>query len=157
MAGDQDAEDSAHVTATDLTADKLNDLKPPGWSVRKRDPITTEDSEPEPDVVLARGTRRDFDTPQSGRGGRGIGGRGRRLVIGTRPDDKEARVRPRRLPAYWIVNLVDRSVEVFTDPTGPARDPDFRTSAVRSESESIHLVVDGRDLGPIAVRDLLPS
>ena len=30
------------------------------------------------------------------------------------------------IPAYWIINLIDRRVEVYTDPTGAADQPDFR-------------------------------
>ena len=110
-----------HVTASDLTADKLNDLKPSGCSVRRQDPITTGDSEPDPDVVLARGSRRDFET---------------------------------RHPGPSEVALL---VEVADSTSGPGATPDYRRATVHRESEGVSLVVNDRELGLIAVRDLLPS
>ena len=61
------------------------------------------------------------------------------------------------IPTYWVINLVDRQVEVFTEPTGPGPGPDFQRSEIRRESDSISVRVDDREIGPIAVRDLLPQ
>ena len=41
------------------------------------------------------------------------------------------------LPVYWIVNLIDRRVEVYSDPTGPAERPDYRRHDHFSEAESV--------------------
>ena len=30
------------------------------------------------------------------------------------------------IPVYWIVNLQERRIEVYTDPSGPAEVPDYR-------------------------------
>jgi Uma2 family endonuclease len=30
------------------------------------------------------------------------------------------------IPVYWIANLPGRRFEVYTDPTGPAKPPDYR-------------------------------
>src|ERR1039458_4093748 len=49
-----------HSVATDLTATALRRLAPSDWCVRSQEPITTSDSEPEPDIALARGTPRDY-------------------------------------------------------------------------------------------------
>jgi Uma2 family endonuclease len=52
---------SGHYTAVGLVEDALRAALGPGWLVRSRGPIAlTEDSEPEPDVAVIRGTRRDF-------------------------------------------------------------------------------------------------
>lgn len=49
-----------HRIATQLTREALAQLAPPGWYVDDQEPITTTDSEPEPDVVIVRGDRRDY-------------------------------------------------------------------------------------------------
>ena len=56
------------------------------------------------------------------------------------------------IPVYWIVNLVDRWVEVYTDPgpTGYASRKDFPSG------QQIPVVIDGRQGGQIAVDDILP-
>ncbi len=56
------------------------------------------------------------------------------------------------VPVYWIVNLVDRQVEVYTDPVpgGYATRTDFRPG------QRVPVVIDGREVGQIAVDDILP-
>ena len=49
------------------------------------------------------------------------------------------------IPVYWIVNLIDRRVEVYTDPTGPAAEPDYRVRHDVGEADFAHVVIEGRD------------
>jgi Uma2 family endonuclease len=147
----------SHVTATDLTADNLNDLKPSGWSVRRQDPITTGDSEPEPDVVLVRGSRRDFETRHPGPSEIALLVEVADSTLEFDRTTKKRAYARAGVPLYWIVNLIDRTIEVYADPTGPGASPDYRRTVVHRESDVVNLVVDGGELGPIAVRDLLPS
>ena len=49
-----------HRLSTQLTREAIARLLPPGWYVDAQEPITTEDSEPEPDVVVVRGERHDY-------------------------------------------------------------------------------------------------
>ena len=55
------------------------------------------------------------------------------------------------IPAYWVVNLVDHRVEVYSDPGGGI----YGTRRDFSAVDAVPLVIDGADLGPIAARDLL--
>jgi Uma2 family endonuclease len=59
---------------------------------------------------------------------------------------------PAGIPIYWIVNLVGRHVEVYTEPTseGYASRTDYAAGA------HIPLVIDGVTVGQIAVADILP-
>ena len=54
-----------HVLVSGLIHDALAGLVPVGWHVRSGNPVTTTDSEPEPDLAVIRGSRRDYggDTP----------------------------------------------------------------------------------------------
>ena len=61
-----------------------------------------------------------------------------------------------RVPEYWIVNLVDRQVEVYTEPTGPGRKPDYRKPTVYGSTDAVPVVIDGREVGRLNVADLLP-
>ncbi len=60
------------------------------------------------------------------------------------------------VPVYWIINLVDRQVEVYTDPTGPDPAPTYRTRRIYRPGDLVPFVVDGRELGPIPAQELLP-
>jgi Uma2 family endonuclease len=61
-----------------------------------------------------------------------------------------------RIPVYWIVNLVDRQVEVYTEPSGPVANPSYARKQVFRENDSVPVVLDGVEVGRLAVRDLLP-
>jgi Uma2 family endonuclease len=145
-----------HVLATELTADKLDAMKPAGWHVRRQDPVTTDDSEPEPDVALVRGERRNYADRHPGPADLALV-----VEVADTTLERDRTVKKRTyaraaIPAYWIVNLVSRSVEVFTDPSGPSEQPDFRSRVERSEGELVPLAIAGREVGAIPVRDLLP-
>jgi Uma2 family endonuclease len=60
------------------------------------------------------------------------------------------------IPVYWIVNLVDDQVEVYSFPTGPAARPDYRKRTVYRAAQSVPLVLNGKTVARIPVRDLLP-
>ena len=45
----------AHSTARHVATKALEQAVPPGWHVRSQEPITLDDSEPEPDIAVVRG------------------------------------------------------------------------------------------------------
>ena len=51
----------------------------------------------------------------------------------------------------WIVNLIDRRLEVYARPTEGA----YPAPTSFGEGESVELVIEGRVVGKIAVADLL--
>jgi len=57
---------------------------------------------------------------------------------------------------YWIVNLVDMQLEVYTDPSGPIASPAYAKRQDYKPHESAPLIIDGQTLSNIPVRDLLP-
>jgi Uma2 family endonuclease len=57
------------------------------------------------------------------------------------------------VPVYWIVNLVDRQVEVYTRPTKAGR---YRSRKAYTPGQQIPVAIAGQQLPPIAVDDILP-
>lgn len=145
-----------HVFANSRLHDLLSQLVPAGWFVNSQDPITTLESEPEPDGSVIRGSRRDYlnrhPAPQD------VG------LIGEVADSSltydrgiKKRVYARAaIPVYWIINLEDRCIEVYTDPTGPADEPDYRQRQVFGENDLVPVVLDGMEVGKLEVKALLP-
>ena len=60
------------------------------------------------------------------------------------------------IPVYWIVNLEDRCIEVYTDPTGPADEPDYRQRQIYGENDWVPVLLDGKEIGKLEVKALLP-
>jgi Uma2 family endonuclease len=61
-----------------------------------------------------------------------------------------------RIPVYWIINLIDKQVEVYKDPTGPGKKPDHRKRQNFKKGESIPVILDGKRVGLLAVSQILP-
>ncbi len=53
--------DTKHIAATRRVRKRLERLVPDGWLVDSHEPLTKSDSEPEPDVMVVRGSEADFD------------------------------------------------------------------------------------------------
>jgi Uma2 family endonuclease len=66
--------------------------------------------------------------------------------------EKKAAYARGRIPIYWSVNLVDRQVEVYSNP----RRGQYRSSQVFKPGQDVPIVIDGVEVGRIAVADLLP-
>ncbi len=143
-----------HATAIDLAGEALRRAFGPGWRVRIQLPLGIgADSEPEPDVAVVRGDARDFlaDHPATAA-----------LVVevaqaSLRLDRRvKARIYARAgIADYWIVNLVDRVLEVHRDPVSVGRRKSrYRDVSVIAADERI--VPLATPFASIAVADLLP-
>ena len=115
-----------HRLSTQLTREAIARLLPPGWYADAQKPITTDDSEPEPDVVVVRGERRDYRDHH-------LRERDVTLVVEVADTTLQRdRTLKKRLdaragiPTYWIVNLADNRLEVYTEPAGAAEQADYR-------------------------------
>jgi Uma2 family endonuclease len=148
------------IVATDLLQRALSLVVPEGWYVSMQNPVTTKSSEPEPDAKVVKGDPRAYLKRKPGP---------RNVPLAIEVSDNSLRrdrtVKKRiyaaaRIPTYWIINLIDHCVEVYTEPTGPANEqnpkPDYRKVRTFRADESLPVVLPGREVGKIAVRDLLP-
>jgi Uma2 family endonuclease len=142
----------AHTFVTHTTWETLEQLMPPDWHVNAHEPITTADSEPEPDIVVVRGSRRDF--LESHPSPADIA-----LVIevadATLHRDRTLKLRVyanARITAYWILNLPERQLETYTDPAEAA----YRQRIIYRASDAVPVIIGGQEAGRIPVRDLLP-
>ena len=61
-----------------------------------------------------------------------------------------------KVPEYWIVNLIDSVVEVYTQPRG-GKKPTYRARTDYAAGESVPVVLGDKPVGVIAVSDILPG
>ena len=145
-----------HVAACELVAGAIAVLLPSGWYIREQNPLRIpEYDEPEPDLVIVRGTRGQYVT-------RHPGPEDTALVIEV-ADTSLAKDRGEKLmayarggvPVYWIVNLMGDQVEVYSEPdrnTGR-----YTRRVVYTTSETVPLQIDGAKVGEVAAREILPG
>ena len=147
---------SRHVTAVDLVAEALRAAFGRGWTVRVQAPIALDDrSEPEPDVYVVRGAPRDYRDALPMRPALvvEVADSGLRVARGR----KAATYARAGIADYWIVNLVERVLEVHREPTS-AKHPRSRPSylSVRTLRPNDTVSPLQRPSVRIAVVDLLP-
>ena len=135
-------------------ASALGQNIPPGWYVRAAKPIRLpgQKSKPEPDRCVVRGTIRDYSRRTPGAADVAIVVE---VAESSLAEDRKMATEvygPAGIPAYWIVNLVDRRVEVFTGPH-PAG---YASFAVFVPGQAIPVEIGGQQIGAIAVEDILP-
>jgi hypothetical protein len=52
--------------------------------------------------------------------------------------------------------LPDNQLEVFAEPQGAADQADYRDHRIYSNSDEAPVIIEGREVARLAVRDLLP-
>ena len=144
-----------HDATVDLADETLRGRVPAGWRVRGQSAVTTEDSEPEPDLAVVRGSARDYASRHPGPGDIA-------LVVEVsdtslaRDRSFKGRIYARAgVPVYWVINLQDSVVEIYTDPADDGAGPAYRQRRVLGLEVSVPLEIDGATLGPVPVRDLI--
>ena len=108
-------QNSPHATAVGAADDALRAVLPPGFLVRAQMPMALDDeSAPEPDLAVVSGRRADY------RHGHPTGAV---LVLEVADSslhfdrhDKGSLYARARIAEYWIVNLIERVLEVYRDP-----------------------------------------
>jgi Uma2 family endonuclease len=145
-----------HRIATRRVRQALERVAGCGWYVDSQEPITLATSEPEPDAVVVRGTSDDYAD-------RHPGPREVALVVEVSGDTlsrdqtfKKRVYAEAGIPIYWIVNLVEGKLEVYTAPTGAASNADYHHRRDYARCEEVPLVLDGREIARLAIGDLLP-
>ncbi|MBX6313328.1 MAG: Uma2 family endonuclease [Isosphaeraceae bacterium] len=145
-----------HDVALALAHTALGRRAPVGWHIREQSAITTADSEPEPDLAVVRGEPRDYidHHPSPGEIGLVV-----EVADTTLAQDRglKRRIYARAgIPVYWIINLADAVVEVYTDPTTTPTPPRYLGLQTYRAGDEVPLVLDGREIGQIAAGHLLP-
>ena len=147
---------SPHYTAIMLVERALARAFGDGWVIRTQAPVALDDaSEPEPDVAAVRGGIRDFSTAHPVDPVLVV-----EVSLSSLAFDREHKgslyARAGR-PEYWIVNLVDRVLEVRRDPQPESSAPygwDYALVDALGPTERVR--VSGAADVEILVADLLP-
>jgi Uma2 family endonuclease len=141
-----------HVIACEKTRDALMRLVSRRWRVMVEAPVRIPRyNEPEPDLALARGQAEDYETrhPEPADIALII-----EIAESSLQQDRDLMLvyGRARVPVSWIVNLVDRQVEVYSDPGRKG----YRTRQVFKPGEEVPLLIDGVEIGRVAVSNMLP-
>lgn len=140
---------SRHATAVTLIYSTLEKVLVQGSLVRIQLPMNLGDvSEPEPDVAVVQGTPRDYVDAHPSEALLVVEvsdssldlDRGAKLMVYARAG----------IPEYWIVNLIDTTLEVYREPAGDT----YRTKTTYTPGDTV--APTARPDASVPVADLLP-
>jgi Uma2 family endonuclease len=107
---------SYHFSAIRAVEEAVRAALGPGWDVRVQGPVALDDeSEPEPDVAVVPGSFRDYVTAHPSRPVLVVEVSESSLALDR--EHKGSLYARAGLADYWIVNLIDRVLEVHREPT----------------------------------------
>jgi Uma2 family endonuclease len=146
-----------HGKALERLDRQFQRMLPDDISVRIQSPVYVPDGVPEPDLVLCDSLDIRGDLHPQGDEIHLV------LEVAESSIGKDRGVKAgiyarAGIPVYWIVNVDDRQVEVYTDPhTPPTGDVGYRTRIDYKSGQDVPVVIDGKTFGSITVARLLPS
>jgi Uma2 family endonuclease len=151
-------EHPSHASVCEMTRYALERVLPKGWHLRGEKPlrIPSKASLLKPDLVVARGACRDYlrRHPEPADVALVI-----EVADASLDDDRHLMTRVYGgggVGLYWIVNLINGQIEVYSGPSGPSEPVGYRHCEVYRPGQEIPLDIEGTEAGRISVADLLP-
>lgn len=144
-----------HDSCMDAFEGILPTLLPSDWFMRCQRAVTLSDSEPEPDYAIVRGPRTRYRANHPTPAEIGL------LVEFSHSSLRIDRVAKARIyaragvPVYWIVNVAEKVIEVYTQPTGLAEVPAYAQREDYAVGAAVPVVLDGVAVGTVAVSEVV--
>jgi len=130
-------------------------LLPVEWHLRGQSAITLARSEPEPDFAIVRGPAKQYlkRHPRPSDVGLLI-----EVADSSRLSDRRYKgilYAQAKIPEFWLINLVEGIIEVYTQPRG-GKAPTYRQRQDYRPGEQIPLILNNKEIVKLAVSDLCP-
>jgi Uma2 family endonuclease len=142
-----------HSWSTKVLLKALERLLIPGWTWRLEQPVRIpEYNEPEPDIAIVRGSDDDYKhrTPEPTDVALLV--EVSESTLDRDQGEKLSAYASGGIPVYWIVNLIDRQVEVYSGPSKSG----YQSRQIFGPGHEVAVVIVGNEIGRIAVVDILP-
>jgi Uma2 family endonuclease len=144
-----------HRATTKLTRNALEAVITEGWYVDTQEPITLADSEPEPDVVVVRGNTRDYLDRHPGAADIAL-----IIEVADSTLDRDRTSKQRLyaragIPIYWIINLPEKQIEVYTEPVVTSESI-YQHRQDYQLSDEVPVAIAGQIISRLSVLELLP-
>lgn len=151
------ARNTPHDVTLFVTQEELRAICSPDWLVRcQLGVVIGKFSQPEPDLSVVRAPIKRYVKQHPGPKDTGMLVEVADSSLLIDRDDKGPIYAGGRIPWYWIVNVPDKIVEVYSDPKGGAT-PRYRGRQDYPIGTKAPVVLDGETLGHVEVSKLFPA
>jgi Uma2 family endonuclease len=147
---------SRHDSSLQALFKRILRLISASWDARCQSAVTLPDgSEPEPDVAVIRGDENTYRHrhPSPTEIGLIVEVADSSLLVDRH--DKGSIYARANLPVYWVVNVVDRVIEVYTQPAGTDEAAAYAKREDFAVGSFVPVILDGATIGTIAVADVM--
>lgn len=124
---------------------------PAGWEIRVQMAVTLGRSEPELDAAVVRLDPDEYTSRHPGPADIGLLVEVSNTTLDTDREDKLPIYARAGVAAYWIVNVVDREIEVHEQPSGSS----YVSSRVFRPGDDVPFTLDGLVVASVPVTELL--
>lgn len=145
-----------HDAAVALMVKAISRLALVSCHIRVQSVVALADSQPEPDIAIVVGDERRYGSAHPGPADVALvvevadtsldRDRGLKLQMYARS----------QIEPYWVLNLIDQQLEVYSVPLVTTDDARYQTKKVYRASQSVPLELLGQMLGHLKVSELLP-
>ncbi len=150
-------QNSPHASASSRLERRLGKMVPDDWLMRTGKPITVpnSNSEPEPAVAVVSGPEDKYDPRHPGPKEVAFVVEVSDTSLGRDAGEKLGIYAGAKIAEYWIINVNERRVEVYTQPRG-GKSPTYKQRTDYGAGDAVPVVIAGKSVGTIAVKELLP-
>jgi Uma2 family endonuclease len=144
-----------HAAAAQALTKRFVRLLTTGWDVSPGCAVTlAPDSEPEPDLAFVRGDENIYRTRHPGPADIGLLVEVSDSSLAIDRHDKGSIYAANGIPVYWVVNVVDKVIEVYTAPAGTGASAAHTARTDYAVGSAVPVVLDGTTVGSIAVAEV---
>lgn len=125
------------------------------WIIRIRSGFTTSDSEPEPDVAVVKALPDEYLTRHPSAGDAAAIMEVSDIELAS---DRSLKLRiyaHAKVREYWIINLQDNVIEVYSDPIDRGADAYYRRKTIYSIDDRVSLLLAGCPTMEFSVKSVL--
>lgn len=145
-----------HSTATHLTREAIAKSLPSGWHVDTHCSVTMSDSEPEPDLAVICGEVRQYVNRHPWPSDVALVIEIADITLKRDRNLKKHLYARAGIQCYWIMNLIEQQIEVYSQPVGQATQFNYQRRQDYLLEQKVPLGLNGNMIGPLTVCDLLP-
>ncbi len=135
---------------------RVEKVLPTGWEMRVQSAVTLTESEPEPDLAVVRIDAAEYMTRHPGAADIGMLIEVSDSTLAGDRADKGPIYGRDGVAHYWIVNLADRRLEVYTSPSGATVPFGYAHQQDYLPGDVVPVILDGILVANIPVQELIP-
>jgi Uma2 family endonuclease len=144
-----------HHFVTNTLADWFRDTLPKTLTCYCPSSLPVSSSVPEPDLIVVQGPKSRYKGRHPHQGDIFVVVEVSDTSLDVDLGEKLEVYAAAKIPEYWVVDIPNRQIHVFTQPKG-GKKPGYKSCVVYGEKDTVPVVLAGENVGELKVSEVLP-